>query len=404
MSKTILVLAANPKNTPSLRLDQEVREIDNGLQRAQKRDDFVLKAKFASRPVDVRRAMLDYEPNIVHFCGHGGGQEGIAFEDEQGQAKLISTDAISGFFQLFSDKVECVVLNACYSDVQARAISEYIPFVVGMRKGIGDSAAIEFAVAFYDALGAGKTIDFAFKLACNAIQWAGLPEHLTPMIHVRADRQIGQVLPFESLENPRQKEDSLSLNMFVTGGIEVSQEVAQVAFMIGQCVVLRGHTLLSNGFAGVDKLCGEGAFTACRAQNLDANSRIRVFRPRRSPSPHFAFGSLQIVGNDYDERRNYVIYQSDVVVLLGGGDGTKQVARQAQIAGKPVIPVGIGADNEFAVQLWHRMNDKRIGDLPVTPIKPSYLHQIGPEQEDFDQVALSAVVVAEKLVKRASLH
>ena len=218
--------------------------------------------KFASRPVDVRRAMLDYEPNIVHFCGHGGGQEGIAFEDEQGQAKLISTEAISGFFQLFSDKVECVISNACYSDVQAKAISEYIPFVVGMRKGIGDSAAIEFAVAFYDALGAGKTIDFAFRLACNAIQWAGLPEHLTPMIHVRADRQIGQVLPFESPENPR-KEDSLSLNLFVTGGIEVSQEVAQVAFMIGQCVVLRGHTLLRNGSAGVDKLCGQGAFTAC---------------------------------------------------------------------------------------------------------------------------------------------
>jgi len=87
MTKTILVLSANPKNTPPLRLDQEVREIDNGLQRAQKRDDFILKAKFALRPVDVRRAMLDYEPNIVHFCGHGSGEEGIAFEDEQGQAK-----------------------------------------------------------------------------------------------------------------------------------------------------------------------------------------------------------------------------------------------------------------------------------------------------------------------------
>ena len=31
MTETILVLAANPKNTPQLRLDEEVREIDNGL-------------------------------------------------------------------------------------------------------------------------------------------------------------------------------------------------------------------------------------------------------------------------------------------------------------------------------------------------------------------------------------
>ena len=31
MPKTILILAANPKNTDHLRLDEEVREIDEGL-------------------------------------------------------------------------------------------------------------------------------------------------------------------------------------------------------------------------------------------------------------------------------------------------------------------------------------------------------------------------------------
>ena len=45
MAKTILVLAANPKDTSRLRLEQEVREIDNGLQRARRRDEFILKAR-----------------------------------------------------------------------------------------------------------------------------------------------------------------------------------------------------------------------------------------------------------------------------------------------------------------------------------------------------------------------
>lgn len=182
MTKTILILAANPKNTSRLRLDQEVREIDNGLQRAQRRDEFILKQVWAVRRSDFRRAMLDSKPNIVHFCGHGLGEEGIAFEDENGQAKLVSTEALSGFFELFADTVECVVLNACYSEVQAEAIAKHIPHVIGMNKAIGDSAAIEFAVAFYDALGAGKTIEFAYKLACNAIQLSGLPENLTPVL------------------------------------------------------------------------------------------------------------------------------------------------------------------------------------------------------------------------------
>lgn len=210
MTKTILVLAANPKDTPPLRLGQEIREIDNGLQRAQKRDEFILKQKLAVRPVDVRRAVLDYKPNIVHFCGHGSGEEGIAFEDENGQAKLVGTDALSGFFELFAAWVECVVLNACYSEVQAEAIAKHIPYVIGMKRAIGDTAAIEFATAFYDALGAGESFEFAFKLACNAIQWAGLPENLTPVLKstIRlvgplADSSVTSALAFKTyrLEN-----------------------------------------------------------------------------------------------------------------------------------------------------------------------------------------------------------
>lgn len=32
---TVLVIAASPKDTSKLRLDQEIREIENGLQRGQ---------------------------------------------------------------------------------------------------------------------------------------------------------------------------------------------------------------------------------------------------------------------------------------------------------------------------------------------------------------------------------
>jgi len=68
MERTILVLAANPKNTPQLRLDQEVREISNGLERAKKRDEFSLQQKWAARPLDVRRAMLDYNRTLYIFA------------------------------------------------------------------------------------------------------------------------------------------------------------------------------------------------------------------------------------------------------------------------------------------------------------------------------------------------
>ena len=44
------------------------------------------------------------------------------------------------------------MLNGCYSQVQAEAIAQHIPSVIGMSQAIGDRAAIELAVGFYDAL------------------------------------------------------------------------------------------------------------------------------------------------------------------------------------------------------------------------------------------------------------
>ncbi len=67
----IQILSANPKDTSRLRLDQEVRDIKEGLQRAKKRDQFVLESQLAVRPRDIQLAMLDINPSIVHFSGHG---------------------------------------------------------------------------------------------------------------------------------------------------------------------------------------------------------------------------------------------------------------------------------------------------------------------------------------------
>ncbi len=181
--KTILILAANPKTTSRLRLDEEVREIDNGLKTAKKREQFRLVQKWAVRQRDFYRAILEYQPQIVHFCGHGAGDDGIVLEDEMGQQTLMETEALSRLFKLFAVKgVECVVLNACYSEVQAQAISQYIKYVVGMNKAIGDKAAINFAVAFYDALGAGEDYKFAYDLGCS--QLVGLKEDSTPVLKV----------------------------------------------------------------------------------------------------------------------------------------------------------------------------------------------------------------------------
>jgi hypothetical protein len=182
--KSILLLAANPKGTASLRLQEEEREIKHRLRLAGY-GKVPIASTGATRPRDIQQAMLDFKPQIVHFIGHGAGQDGLAFEDELGQLKLVDSEALAKLFKLFSDRVECVVLNACYSKFQAEAISQNINYVVGMNQSIGDRAAIEFAVGFYTALGGGESLEFAYELGCNAIQLEGIPEYLTPVLFIK---------------------------------------------------------------------------------------------------------------------------------------------------------------------------------------------------------------------------
>ena len=77
---------------------------------------------------------------------------------------------------------ECVIFNACYSEVQAKEIVKYSDYVIGMSDTLADNAAIEFAKGFYDALGAGNSIESAYNMGCNAIQLENIPQHLTPKL------------------------------------------------------------------------------------------------------------------------------------------------------------------------------------------------------------------------------
>jgi len=165
-----------------LRLDEEVREIKEGLRRARAREHFSVESVEAVSYRDIHRAILSYEPHILHFSGHGAGEEGLVFEDETGHEKLVDAEALAGLFELFAEQLECVVLNACYSQVQAEEIAKHIDYVIGMSQAIEDKAAIEFAVGFYDALLADKPIEFAYKLGCQLIRIAKVPGHLIPQL------------------------------------------------------------------------------------------------------------------------------------------------------------------------------------------------------------------------------
>lgn len=180
----ILFLASSPNDCDHLRTDKEMREIEEGLIRSKNRHKFEMAKKVAVRTQDLRRTFLDEKPNFVHFSGHGAssGEGGIVLEDNDGNAKVIASKALGNFFKLFSDTVSCVILNSCFSYRQAVEIAEHIEYVIGMNDSIEDDDAIAFATNFYDAIGAGKGVQFAFDLSKAAMDLEGLNSTIPTLI------------------------------------------------------------------------------------------------------------------------------------------------------------------------------------------------------------------------------
>lgn len=180
---SVLFVAADPSDEARLRLGREFREIQETLRLSSQRDRFRLELpQLSLRPEDLSQALLDTQPAIVHFAGHGGEDGVLCFEDAAGLARPVDAQALALLFSHFTGVVECVVLNACYSELQARAMARHVPHVVGMGDEIGDDAALAFTVGFYQALGAGRAVDEAYRLGCAQIAMQGWSEQGTPVL------------------------------------------------------------------------------------------------------------------------------------------------------------------------------------------------------------------------------
>jgi L-histidine N-alpha-methyltransferase len=166
----ILILAANPHK--DLNLDREIRDLRGVIQQSRKQEEFEVIDALAVRVQDLQELFLRHKPQIVHFCGHGNGEKGLVFENDKG-GEQVDTAALTELLRLScnAQPIECVVLNACYSESQAEEFSEYIDYVIGMRQEIKDEAAIAFSIGFYRALGYGRPIQECYDYGCNAIQF-----------------------------------------------------------------------------------------------------------------------------------------------------------------------------------------------------------------------------------------
>ena len=126
--------------------------------------------------------MLNYSPNFVHFAGMGTKQGIALLNNQTKEAQIVESEPLSKLFKMFSNDIACVFLNSCYSEFPAKLIRRFIPNVICMKDAVTDSTAIEFAKAFYQCIGAGREISFAFEFAKNSIDLSGLKGSDVPVL------------------------------------------------------------------------------------------------------------------------------------------------------------------------------------------------------------------------------
>lgn len=179
-----LILFANPSETVPLKLDKEREIILEAIERPNRKRRIEPVFIEASTVHDLRRALLDNEYQIVHFSSHGTSL-GLILEDEYGESHRIPQEALAELLGE-SPEIECVILNACYSSVQAALMSPTVPHLIAMQERLADNAAIEFSRGFYDAVGAGKNYAAAFRQGRINVKLTH-PDALFPPILITKD-------------------------------------------------------------------------------------------------------------------------------------------------------------------------------------------------------------------------
>jgi hypothetical protein len=173
----VYIVADNTKESRN-RLDEEFSGIKRRLEPSEMEERLPWLMHF--EPEALQKISID-RPKIIHITGHNGGPEALIAQGYAKKLHRVKPDALITIFRSATGYVDCVVLSACFSQDQAKAIASQIRYVIGIPAAIG-GATTDFAAEFYQTLWVGLSIEEAYENACNQLRLQGIPEHLVPVL------------------------------------------------------------------------------------------------------------------------------------------------------------------------------------------------------------------------------
>jgi hypothetical protein len=180
--QAILLVTASPSGEELIRTDKEFKNILFEMKHsAPFREQFRIEVLPAATLEDLAKEILYQHPNLIHFAGHGT-ESGILLEDTDEYKHEIRASVLLDLLKPHAGTINCVILNACKSLRVAQELAQCIPYVVGMKQTHLDSTALAFSKGFYEAIGAGHSIEEAFQIAKSRLRLGPFDESLTPVL------------------------------------------------------------------------------------------------------------------------------------------------------------------------------------------------------------------------------
>jgi hypothetical protein len=181
----VLYLTANPEL--NLRVDVEVRQVQQAVKAALHRDQIDIVPRLAATPEDLLDGLNDVRPHVVHFSGHSGHAT-LVFDNasvETPEGRDLTFDLLARALGATSTPPVLVVLNGCDTLDGAEVLLDATPVVIAMASEITDLAAAAFAARFYGAIAAAQPVQEALQQGALALDLLGLNEGWKPKHLVR---------------------------------------------------------------------------------------------------------------------------------------------------------------------------------------------------------------------------
>jgi predicted Rossmann-fold nucleotide-binding protein len=201
------------------------------------------------------------------------------------------------------------------------------------------------------------------------------------------------------------------MNILVAGGFDPDhadqeQQIQEFCFALGAEVARKGHVLLNGCRTTLDALVAKGAYEALVAIDDPNRDRRVISYVLSGLEPIHDYGTIirsRLADWEISRETFYTpeqVRDADVVVLVGGFQGTFRAANWSRIAQKPLLPfTGFGgAAAKIYDQELNDFDEKYAG--LVTRLEYAELNSV---KDDLAEHAADLVALAEKIAESRSV-